>query len=91
MKLIEVSKTFVTRVKTTFSGWTILRRGNWRRTHRINVIPSIEYVRWKSQRGASPKGDASFVPEVNVIEHCLEVSFLTSYYTVSIYKETKIG
>lgn len=87
MKLTNQLKTFAAQVKNTFSGWTIRRRGNWRRTYRINLIPSVEYVRWKSQRGPSAQ---PFVAEYNVIEHCVEVGFLSAYYTLSIYKETKI-
>lgn len=87
MKLTSQLKTFVTQVKTTFSGWTILRRGNWHRNYRLCFIPSVEYIRWKSQRGPSLQ---PFVPEYDVIEHCLEVAFLSAYYTISIKKETQI-
>lgn len=86
MKLIETLKTFVAPLTNMLKGWTIRRRGNWRRTWRWNLLPSFEYTCWRTHSG--PQGQA---PTSKNIEHCLEVSFLTSYYTVSLYKETKIA
>ena len=90
MKLIDRLKTFAAQVKNTFSGWTIRKRGNLHRTWNVSLLPSVDYMRWKTQSGPSPKNGEDFVPKYNSIEHCLEVSFLSAYYTVSIYKETPI-
>lgn len=90
MKLIDQLKTFAAQVKNTFSGWTIRRRGNLHRTWHISLLPNVTYLRWKTQSGPSPVGGAAFAPTHNTIEHCLEASFLSAYYTVSLYKETPI-